>query len=867
VSTPLPIDPLLPDIIAALRVGNRLVLRAAPGAGKTTRVPAALLDAGVAGDQQVLVLEPRRIAARAAAEFVAGARGGRVGAEVGYRVRFEQRGGAATRLWFLTEGVLGRQLARDPFLEGAALVVLDEFHERHLQGDVALAVVRELQATVRPELKLLVMSATLETDALAAYLGGCPVLTSAGRAFPVQVEFDAAADDRPLAGRVAGALRRVLADRADRGDVLVFLPGAVEIRRAADAIAPLAAEHDLLVLPLHGDLPLDAQQRVLQRAARRKVVLATNVAETSLTIDGVTAVIDSGLARVARYDPRHGVNTLRLASISRAAAEQRAGRAGRVAPGRCLRLWTAGEHAARLEREVPEIRRLELSATLLELRAWGLRDARGFAWLDPPSAAAVARAERLLALLGAVDAASGELTETGRRLLAVPAPPRLARLLVEAERRGRAEQGALLAALASERDVCRDARAFGGEPVGARPTGPSDLLLRAELFETAARAGFDAATCHRLGLDQGALRTTERARRQLELRGGRRSVAAGGRRRPSRRRRGSVGAASSSGRDEALLRCILAGFPDRVVRRRAPGSARGVMVGGTGVVLDDRSVVRTAELFVAVEVEGGRGVELRVCIASAVERAWLDEMFPYAIRRTDRVEFDDARERVVRRTRELFHDLVLAERVHTDVDRAAAGAVLAAAARRDPARAAAVGDAERAFLARLRFLQRWMPELDLPADTEAFLAAAVAALCDGKRSFGELRQADLLGVLHGLLTRRQLQALAREAPSHFTLPTGRSVAIAYDAERPPSFAARIQEVFGLRATPRLAGGRVALVIQLLAPSQRPMQITDDLESFWRTTYPEVRKELRGRYPKHPWPDDPLTAPPTSRRKP
>jgi ATP-dependent helicase HrpB len=865
VSTSLPIDPFLPQIVDVLRTGNRLVLRAAPGAGKTTRVPAALLDADLASDQHVLVLEPRRIAARAAAEFVARARGGTVGGEVGYRVRFEQRGGATTRLWFLTEGVLGRRLAHDPFLEAASLVVLDEFHERHLQGDVALAVVRELQESVRPDLKLVVMSATLETEALAAYLGGCPVVTVDGRAFPVRIEFAAAPDDRPLAGRVAGALRRVLADTTDRGDVLVFLPGAAEITRSAAAIAPLAVEHDLLALPLHGDLPLDAQHRVLRPAARRKVILATNVAETSLTIDGVTSVIDSGLARVARHDPRHGVNALRLAPISRASAEQRAGRAGRTASGRCLRLWTAAEHAGRLEREVPEIRRLELSPTLLELRAWGLRDAQAFTWLDPPPAVAVARAERLLVLLGAVDAASGELTEVGRRLLTVPTPPRLARLLFEAERRGCAERGALLAALASERDICLSARAFAGA-LPLRPSGPSDLLLRAELFEEAARAGFEASTCHRLDLDAGALRAVDRARRQLRPTG----TSAGGR--PAVGAVSPTGSAGTARRTplvhpppaEALLRSVLAGFPDRVVRRRAAGSPRGVMVGGTGVVLDEGSVVREAELFVAVDVEGGHGAELRVRVASGVEPAWLAEMFPYALRTMETIAFDDAQERVVRRTEEVFYDLVLRARISGDVDRTAAGAVLAAAARRDPARAAGVGAAERAFLARLRFLHDAMPELDLPEDPSALLANAVVGLCDGKRSFAELRQADLLGVMRGLLSHRQRQALDRDAPSHFILPTGRTVAIAYAPDRPPSFAARIQEVFGLRATPCLASGRVPLVIQLLSPSQRPMQVTDDLGSFWRTTYPEVRKELRGRYPKHAWPDDPLTAEPTAR---
>jgi ATP-dependent helicase HrpB len=825
-----------------LRDSSRLVLRAPPGAGKTTRVPAALLDAGLAGDRSVLVLEPRRIAARAAAAFVAAERGKPLGLEVGYRVRFEQRGGDETRLWFLTEGVLGRQLASDPFLEAAAVVVLDEFHERHLQGDIALAVVRELQATVRPDLKLVVMSATLETAPLARYLGDCPVLTSEGRSFPVQIEYQPAADDRRLSARVATTLRRALTLEA-AGDVLVFLPGAADIRRAAEAIEPLATEHALDVLPLHGDLPLDEQQRVLARGRRRKVVLSTNVAETSLTIDGVTLVIDSGLARVARFDARRGVNVLRTAPISRASAEQRAGRAGRTAPGRCLRLWTEAEHRQRLEREAPEILRLDLADTVLQLRAWGLRDLREFGWLDPPRAGILQGAENLLVRLGAVDPISGAVTDLGRRMLTIAAHPRLARLLVEGERRDCLEAAALAAALASERDICTEARAFGTAAGVRAEAGPSDLLHRAELFHAAERNAFERATCARLDLDPGALRAADRTRRQL-----------------LRAMRSSSRRATEPPREDDVLRAILAGFPDRVVKRRGLGSRRGVMVGGTGVVLGEGSVVREADLFVAVDVEAGEsdgGREARVRLASAIDESWLQEMDPHAVRTERALEFDERGGRVVERTRRLYEDLVLAEAVRTDVDRSAAGEVLAAAVRRDPERAAVVGDAERAFLDRVRFLRRWMPEADLP-EPAGLLAEAVAALCMGKRSLAELRDAEILPVLQGMLTHAQRSTLERQAPQRFELPTGRSVAIAYDdPQKPPSVAARVQELFGLTTTPRLAAGRVALVFEILAPSRRPVQVTDDLESFWKRGYPEVRKQLRGRYPKHAWPEDPL----------
>ncbi|MDX2166073.1 MAG: helicase-related protein, partial [Deltaproteobacteria bacterium] len=694
-SDALPIDPLLPDIAAALRTAPRLILRAAPGAGKTTRVPATLLDAGLAGDKQVVVLEPRRIAARAAAEYVAAARGGSVGGEVGYRVRFEARGGAATRLWFVTEGVLGRQLARDPFLEDVGVLVLDEFHERHLPGDVALAIARELQDSVRGDLKLVVMSATLDTTALAAYLPGAAVLTSAGRAHPVEVRHAAARDDRWLAPRVADALADLLRSGDDGGDVLVFLPGAAEIRRCGEALEPLARAHGFDILPLHGELPLDAQRRVLQRGARRRVVLSTNVAETSLTVEGVTAVIDSGLARVAEYDARRGVNALRLAPISRAAAEQRAGRAGRTAPGRCVRLWTAAEHADRLPRETPEIRRLELSGTALELRAWGATDLTAFGWLDAPRPGAVAQAETLLRDLGALDA-QGAITPLGRELLGVAAPPRIARLLVEARRRDAGSAGALLAALAAERDVLLEARAFGDGGTAPWPEGPSDLLLRAELFAAAERDGFSDAACRRLGLDRGALRAVERAARAFLIPSG------GGRSRPPAARaaggaglggegpdaegraataghRGRAGTpAATEARSAAVadavgaatstaLQAILAAFPDRVCRRRAPGSPRALMVGGTGLVLDARSVVRAAELFVAVDLDRGAGAEARVRLASAVERGWLEERYPDAITREETVELDAAQGRVVRRLCERYRDLLLDERVDPGV--------------------------------------------------------------------------------------------------------------------------------------------------------------------------------------------------------
>jgi ATP-dependent helicase HrpB len=838
------IDPLLPAITDAVARAGCVVLRAAPGAGKTTRVPGALLDAGLAGDKQVVVLEPRRIAARAAAGFVAQERGGAVGDEVGYRVRFESRGGPATRLWFLTEGVFSRDLARDPFLEDVGVVVLDEFHERHLQGDLALAVVRELRATVRPDLRLVVMSATLAADALSRHLGDAPVVVAEGRTWPVTTTWLPPPPGRRLHDHVATALGGLFgAPDDDGGDVLVFLPGAAEIRRTAEAIAPLCRARDVDVVTLHGDQPLDEQQRALRRGPRRRVVLATNVAETALTVEGVTSVVDSGLARVARFDPRHGLDRLVLAPISQASATQRAGRAGRTAPGRCVRLWSEAEHAGRRAHDPPEIRRLDLARPLLELRAWGLRDARTLGWLDPPPEASLAHAERLLVTLGAVDATTGDLTDVGRRLLALPAAPRLARMQLAAADAGCARSGALLAALAGERDIVAAQRTFGAGTADF-PPGPSDLLLRLELFEDAARRGLGADACRALGLDPRAVRAVERARRQL-----------------------ARGAPPDRDDDpQRLLRCVLAGFPDRVARRRAPGSDRAVLVGGIGAALDATSVVREAELFVAVDMEGGRGADARIRMASAIERAWLDDAFPGAVTEGEELTFDADRGAVVARHVVRYLDLVLAERIRTDVDPIAAGALLGDALAGDPARLSTLAAPHEGLLARLRFLAGAMPELGLPEDPLALFAEAVRAAASGQTRAAAVASADLGGMVRGLLSTPQRRALEREAPSHWQLPTERAAPIVYEPGRPPYVAARIQECFGLTATPRLAGGRVPLVFELLSPAQRPVQVTDDLASFWRTGYFDVRRELRGRYPRHPWPDDPLAAPPTARAK-
>jgi ATP-dependent helicase HrpB len=893
--TPLPIDPVLPEVAAALRGAGAVVLRAPTGAGKTTRVPpavAALLDATAGEHRQVVMLEPRRIAARAAARRMAAEHGWTLGGEVGYQVRFDRRAGAGTRILVVTEGILLQRLQADPFLDGVGAVLFDELHERSLEADLALAMARRVQREVRPDLKLAAMSATLDPAPLVAFLGGCPAIESEGFLHPVVVEWLDPADRRlravdatPGAARpsdiaqlAAYGVRRMLGEVA--GDVLCFLPGVGEIRRVAEALAPLAGG-GLLLAPLYGDLPPAEQDAVLSPADRRRVVLATNVAETSVTIEGIEAVVDSGWARVLRFDPASGLDRLELARISRASAAQRTGRAGRLGPGRCLRLWSEHEHRGLPERETPEIVRVDLAGAALQLLAWGERDLAAFPWFEAPEPAALAAAEQLLRRLGAVG--SQGVTELGRAMAALPAHPRLARLLAEGRRLGHPHEAALAAALLAERFPLRRGR---GE--GPARHSRSDLLDAAEAVERFATGGAWTA-----GLNPAAARFVLRARDQLEAlvrglpgapnggpppRG-----AAGSRRRRAAAETAAEGAESDADRrgapsappdpEEAVLRAVLAAFPDRVCRRRQPGSPRAVMVGGRGVELADASAVRDAEQFVAVELSdrrggapgaGGAGGEALVWIASAVEPAWLPEE---RLETTTEVGFDPARRRAVAHRRTRYEDLVLAEdEVPVTVELApAAERALAAAAAADLAAALPLDEEPAAsFLARLRSLAEWRPELGLPRFDDAELAALLPALVRGRRSFDELRRAPLADVLRGMLDHHQLAALEREAPERLEVPSGSRVRLAYEPGRPPVLAVRIQEMFGARETPAVAGGRVPVLLHLLAPNLRPQQVTDDLASFWRNTYPQVRKELAGRYPKHAWPADPLAASPQRR---
>jgi ATP-dependent helicase HrpB len=813
---PLPIDASLEEITAVLGRSTAVIVEAAPGAGKTTRIPVALWRAGVAGDRQVVVLQPRRVAARAAARRVAAESRWRLGEEVGYQVRFDRRWSDRTKILFVTEGIFLAMLQSDPFLDQVGVVVFDEFHERSLDADMCLAMTRRVQTEVRPDLLMVVMSATLDPGPVAAFLGGCTTLSVKVPCHPVEIEHVRRSVDGDPARAAAGAAAGVLERAA--GDVLVFLPGVAWIRRCARALEALAARHHLRVVELHGSLDAEAQDRALQPADRTRVVLATNIAETSLTIDGVRAVVDSGLARVLRHDTGSGINRLQTGRISRASAAQRAGRAGRQGPGLCVRLWTEAEHAGLRDVETPEVRRLELSGAVLQLLAWGETDVGAFPWFEPPPERALARAFELLRQLGAVDASG--LSEDGRAMAALPLHPRLARLVVEGWRRGVLEPASWAAAALS--DGLRAAR--GTVDLGA------------------------------LALDPGA-RSSRLRRIQDDLVSRLESRLGPAGRTPDARRR-------------AFALSALTAFPDRLARRRGRDDERAVMVGGQGLRLEDHGHLGPHELLVAVKLQGGdrrQGAEARVSCAIPVEHEWLPEDRRST---TTDVELDgeSGRVRAIRRTR--WRDLIVSERAGAPADPTLAAAVLARAAAEDPERTLGLDrEPARSLLARLRSLAEWRPELGLPTFPRDEINELLPGLCHGKRSLAALARLPIADILAGLLTPDQRAALEREAPERLRVPSGSRLRLAYEPGRAPVLAVRIQELFGLDRTPTVAGGRVRVMLHLLAPNGRPQQVTDDLASFWANTYAQVRSELRGRYPRHHWPENPLSAQPTSRTRP
>jgi ATP-dependent helicase HrpB len=852
--TPLPIDDAIPTILQKL-AARTLVVVAPPGSGKTTRIPVAISGSGLLSPDypNIVVLEPRRIAARAAAAHVARERGWSVGAEVGYHVRFERRFSGATRIRFVTEGILTRQLLADPFLETVGAVVLDEFHERSIHSDLALALLREVRQAVRPELILVVMSATLDAAPVAQFLGNCPIVQAEGRSYPVAVEYRPA-EPGASGDHLVTAIRQWAADRASVGHLLVFLPGAPEINRIKRRLHAFSELNGFLIVPLHGSLPSAEQDQALGPGHRRKIILSTNIAETSLTIEGVDTVIDSGLARIVRFDDARGLDRWTTGRISRASALQRAGRAGRTGPGRCIRLWSERQQRGLALFDLPEIHRVDLCATVLALHEFGWNDPAGFPWFESPAPERVASAERMLSFLGAIDGEPRRITPLGQRMLKLPVHPRLARLLLAARDCGRLREGAAVAALLSERDiVIRDTgSATSRRPVRAAESSPSDILNRLDVLAEAESARF-APSLRSRGIDPAAARQAAKLRDELA-------------------RRARTGDSTSSGRslsrdDEAILKWLLLAYPDRVVKRR--GAPRtGVMIGGRGVRLSNASVLHDPELYLALDAREDRlggSKEASVGLASMIRLEWLQQLQPKLLRREATTVYDAARHRVVQVTRLWYLDLLLNEDASPAPETTETGGVLADALRHRAADFFHDDPRAGRWLARVDFLRRSLPELGWPSFGDSDFAALLDVVCRGKSSLEEARQVDLVRVLHGRLDPDQTRELAQSAPESLLLPSGRRARLTYSSGRPPVLSVKLQDLLGWMQTPRLARGRVPILLDLLGPNGRTVQITDDLRSFWTTTYHQVRKDLRGRYPKHAWPEDPLKTSPGPRR--
>jgi ATP-dependent helicase HrpB len=854
----LPIYELEDRLMQAVREQGRLIVQAPTGSGKSTQVPQMLLNRGLLGSGEVVVLQPRRLAARMLAKRVAEEVGTPLGDIVGYQIRLDSRISKATRIRFVTEGILLRQMSFDPSLRGISAIVFDEFHERHLYGDISLARALQIQQSIRPDLKLVVMSATLDAVQLKSYLAPCEVLTSQGRTFPVTVEYLSKPVDfehDPVWAVATRECERVAAQT--KGDILVFMPGAYEIGRTVQDVQGSHALRGFICFPLHGELPPDQQDRAVARYDTRKIIVSTNVAETSLTIDGVTVVVDCGLARVARFDPHRGINTLLIEKISVASSDQRAGRAGRTAPGVCVRLWTEREHAQRPLQELPEVKRLDLAEVVLTLKASGIDDIYNFPWLEKPEPKALERAETLLEDLGALGGRRSpgddsprpegtdhlKITDLGRKMLKFPMHPRYARMFLAAQDYGCVRSVALMAALTQGRNFLlrnvdkRTAEAreelFGDEH-------ESDFFLLMRAWRYADKANYHGDACRRLGIHIQGVRAVGPLFEQFL------GIAQAEKLDIAEKRIDGV----------AVRKCVLLGFSDHLARRLDKGTLRCELVHKRKGLLARESYIDEAPLLVAAEIteiESRGEVNTLLNLCTAIEESWLKELFPEDFVDAGGVTYDVTMRRVLARKERRFRDLVLESKQTADEPPAGeAAAILAREVMAGNIVLTEWNEAVEQWIVRVNCLAKWWPELEVNPITDADRATLIEQICYGSYGARELKDKPVMPVLRDWLLAEQLAVLDDYLPERLVMANGRKARLTYTKDGPPVLSARIQELYGVSSKFTLGHGRVPVKIEVLAPNQRPLQVTDDLSNFWKEQYPKIKTELSRRYPRHEW---------------
>jgi ATP-dependent helicase HrpB len=839
-TAPLPIDEIIPELLQTLRNQSNCILHAPPGAGKTTRIPLALLDIIPPAAGRIIMLEPRRLAAISAARWMARVLGEELGQTVGYSIRFDSKVSRTTRIEVVTEAILTRRIQNDPMLEGVAMVIFDEFHERSIHADLGLALCLDLQSQLRSDLRILVMSATLECEGISRLMDGAPIIRSAGRSFPVEEIYLEDQHRGALPSRIVAATLQALAETD--GDLLVFLPGAGEIRSCAARLSEAGlTNRGITIHPLYGDLPFEEQQTAILPGKQRRVVLATSIAETSLTIEGVRTVIDSGLSRRMRHDPSSGMNRLVTIRESRSSAEQRKGRAGRLASGVCYRLFSRHTFGAMTTQTPPEILDSDLSPLLLELAAWGINDPSSLAWLDAPPVAALSVARQLLVELAALDPA-GRVTPLGSAMARIPLHPRLARMLIRSQETGCPGLGADLAALLSERDIVR--RSVPGSVGRGRAL---DVGERLELLrEWRATGHSDSA------VDTGSLKNIERVSGHLlRLLG------------TEKKQRGVCA------NTELVSRLLVAAFPDRIARQRVGEAGRYLLANGRGARLASAGSVFSTPYIVAVSVDGGDQTEGVIHLSSPVPEALLRSELGERIACRDGISWDTREGRVVAVREEYLGSLCLSARPFVPDAVAQLPVVI------DAVQVAGLGLLNRTvtFLqlqARVLLLRKVYPADGWPDFTDAALLNSLdswlAPFISGVRNAQQLSSVNISTALSTVLDYRQKTALEQLAPTHLVVPTGSRIRLDYCGGDQPVLSVKLQELFGLAETPKIADGRVPVQLHLLSPAGRPLQVTTDLKGFWNSTYHQVKKEMKGRYPRHPWPDDPWNATPTRRTK-